>query len=77
LQYGGTTIVLEQVVISDAAGTTNTQGMISFLVPQDTTTATFILLPGHTPVATTQATIPFQVPQRQVSGPGGFWGTPV
>ncbi|MFL5704388.1 MAG: zinc ribbon domain-containing protein [Ktedonobacteraceae bacterium] len=63
LQYGGTTIVLEQAVIGDAAaGTTNTQGLVSFLVPQDTTTATFILLPGHTPGATSQATIPFQIP---------------
>ncbi len=63
LQYGGTTIALEQAVIGDAAaGTTNTQGLVSFLVPQDTTTATFILLPGHTPGATSQATIPFQIP---------------
>jgi heme/copper-type cytochrome/quinol oxidase subunit 2 len=63
LQYGGTTIVLDQAVIGDAAaGTTNTQGLVSFLVPQDTTTVTFILLPGHTPGATTQASIPFQVP---------------
>ncbi|HCJ36539.1 MAG TPA: hypothetical protein DHV65_19870 [Ktedonobacter sp.] len=63
LQYGATTIVLEQAVIGDAAaGTTNTQGLVSFLVPQGTTTATFILLPGHTPGATSQATIPFQIP---------------
>lgn len=63
LQYGGTTIVLDQSVIGDAAaGTTNIQGIVSFLVPQDTTAATFILLPGHTPGATTQATIPFQIP---------------
>ncbi len=63
LQYGGTTMALEQAVIGDAAaGTTNTQGLVSFLVPQDTTTATFILLPGHTPGATSQATIPFQIP---------------
>ena len=63
LQYGGTTIALEQAVIGDAAaGTTNTQGLVSFLVPQDTTAATFILLPGHTPGATSQATIPFQIP---------------
>jgi len=63
LQYGGTTIVLEQAVIGDAAaGTTNTQGLVSFLVPQDTSAATFILLPGHTPGATSQATIPFQIP---------------
>lgn len=63
LQYGGTTIVLDQAVIGDAAaGTTNTQGLVSFLVPQDTTTVTFILLPGHTPGATNQATIPFQIP---------------
>lgn len=63
LQYGGTTIALEQAVIGDAAaGTTNVQGLVSFLVPQDTTTATFILLPGHTPGATSQATIPFQIP---------------
>ncbi len=63
LQYGGTTIVLDQAVIGDAAaGTTNTPGMVSFLVPQGTTAATFILLPGHTPGATTQATIPFQIP---------------
>jgi hypothetical protein len=63
LQYGGTTIALDQAIIGDAAaGTTNTQGLVSFLVPQDTTTATFILLPGHTPSATSQATIPFQIP---------------
>ena len=63
LQYGGTTIALEQAVIGDAAaGTTNTQGLVSFLVPQDTTAATFILLPGHTPGATNQAAIPFQIP---------------
>jgi len=63
LQYGGTIIALEQAVIGDAAAdTTNTQGLVSFLVPQDTTTATFILLPGHTPGATTQATIDFQIP---------------
>ncbi|HET9999704.1 MAG TPA: zinc-ribbon domain-containing protein [Ktedonobacteraceae bacterium] len=63
LQYGGTTIALEQAAIGDAAaGTTNVLGLVSFLVPQDTTTATFILLPGHTPGATTQATIPFQIP---------------
>ncbi len=63
LQYGGTTISLEQAVIGDAAaGTTNVQGLASFLVPQDTTAATFILLPGHTPGATSQATIPFQIP---------------
>ncbi|HLZ55783.1 MAG TPA: zinc ribbon domain-containing protein, partial [Ktedonosporobacter sp.] len=54
LQYGGTTIVLDQAVIGDAAaGTTNIPGIVSFLVPQDTTAATFILLPGHTPGATT------------------------
>ncbi len=63
LQYGGTTIALEQAVIGNAsAGTTSTQGLVSFLVPQDTTTATFILLPGHTPGATSQATIPFPIP---------------
>lgn len=63
LQYGGTTIVLDQAVIGDAAaGTTNIQGLVSFLVPQETTTATFIMLPGHTPGATSQAIIPFQIP---------------
>jgi hypothetical protein len=63
LQYGGTTIQLEQALIGDAAaGTTNIPGLVSFLVPQETTTATFILLPGHTPGATSQATIPFQIP---------------
>ncbi|HJT58752.1 MAG TPA: hypothetical protein VJ761_19740 [Ktedonobacteraceae bacterium] len=63
LTYGGTTIALEQAVIGNAAaGTTNVPGLVSFLVPQETTTATFILLPGHTPGATTQATIPFQIP---------------
>lgn len=63
LQYGGTTIVLDQSAIgAAAAGTTNIPGVVSFLVPQDTAAATFILLPGHTPGATTQATIPFQIP---------------
>src|SRR6266699_211535 len=64
LQYGGTTIQYEQAVIGNAAAdTANVPGMVSFLVPQDTTTATLILLPGHlTPGATSQATIPFQIP---------------
>lgn len=63
LEYGGTTIQLEQAVIGDAAaGTTNIPGLVSFVVPQETTMATFILLPGHTPGATNQATLPFQVP---------------
>jgi hypothetical protein len=63
LQYGATTITLEQAVVGNAApSTTNVPGMVSFLVPQDTTAATFVLLPGHTPGATTQATIPFQIP---------------
>lgn len=65
LQYGGTTITLDQSVVGNAAaGTTNIPGIVSFQVPQDTTAATFILLPGHlTPGgATSQATIPFQIP---------------
>ncbi|HEY5004299.1 MAG TPA: zinc ribbon domain-containing protein [Ktedonobacteraceae bacterium] len=63
LQYNGTTITSEQLVIGNIdANTTNIQGLISFLVPQDTTAATFILLPGHTPGATSQATIPIQIP---------------
>lgn len=63
LHYGETTIALDQAVIGNAAaGTTNVPGLVSFLVPQETTTATFILLPGHTPGAISQATIPFQIP---------------
>lgn len=63
LQYAGTVIPCDQAMIGGiAANTTNTQGLVSFLVPQDTTTATFILLPGHTLGATSQATIPVQVP---------------
>ncbi len=64
LTYGATTITLEQAVIGNAApGTTNIPGIVSFLVPQGTTSATLVLLPGHlTPGATTQATIPFQIP---------------
>ena len=64
LQYGANTITLEQAVVGNAAAsTTNVPGVVSFLVPQDTTAATFVLLPGHlTPGATTQATIPFQIP---------------
>jgi len=64
LQYGATTITLEQAVIGNAApSTTNVPGVVSFLVPQGTTAATFVLLPGHlTPGAITQATIPFQIP---------------
>jgi len=63
LHYGGTIAALDQEVIGNAdAGTTNTPGLVSFLVPQDITTATFILLPGHTPGATSQATISFQIP---------------
>jgi len=63
LQYGGTIITLEQVVLGDdGPNTTNVPGIFSFLVPQGTTAATFILLPGHTPNTTSQATIPFQIP---------------
>lgn len=63
LEYGGTTIQREQAVIGDAAaGTPNIPGLVSFVVPQEITMATFILLPGHTPGATNQATLPFQVP---------------
>ena len=63
LQYSGTTITCEQLVIGNIdANTTNIPGLISFLVPQDTTAATFLLLPGHTPGATSQASIPFQIP---------------
>ncbi len=63
LQYGGTTITLEQVVLGNVApSTTNVPGIVSFLVPQGTTAATFILLPGHTAGTTSQATIPFQIP---------------
>jgi zinc-ribbon domain len=69
LQYGATVIALDQVVIGTTPGgtidpgLTNIQGLVSFLVPQDITTATFILLPGHlTPGATTQATISIQIP---------------
>ena len=63
LQYGATTITLDQADIGNAApGTTNVPGIVSFLVPQGTTAANFILLPGHlTPGATNQATIPFQI----------------
>jgi hypothetical protein len=66
LEYGGTTITLEQDIVGDTSpGTSNIQGIVSFLVPKDTTAATFILLPGHlTPGATSQATIPFQLPQK-------------
>ena len=60
LQYGATTITPDQAIIgSAAANTTNVPGLVSFLVPQDTTAATFILLPGHlTPGATSQTQIP-------------------
>jgi hypothetical protein len=67
LQYSGTTITLDQASVGSAApDTTNVPGVVSFIVPQDTTAATFVLLPGHlTPGSTgstTQATIPFQIP---------------
>jgi flagellar basal body-associated protein FliL len=63
LQYGATTITLEQAVVGNAApSTANVPGVVSFLVPQGTMAATLVLLPGHTPGATTQATIPFQIP---------------
>jgi len=63
LHYGGATIQLEQALIgAAAAGTTNIQGLVSFVVPQETTAAIFILLPGHTPGATSQTSIPFPIP---------------
>lgn len=61
LQCGTTTITPSNNNVGKAtANTTATKGIVSFQVPQGTTSCSLILLPGHTPGATTQAEIPFQ-----------------
>jgi hypothetical protein len=63
LQCGSTSIVLSNNLIGNAsANTTAVKGIVSFKVPQGTSSCSLILLPGHTPGATSQAEIPFQVP---------------
>src|SRR5260370_17389820 len=63
LQYGGTTINLQQAVIGDAAaGTPNLPRLVYLVLPQYTAMATFISLPCHTPCATHPATHPLPNP---------------
>ena len=63
LQFGGTSIVENgDTLPTPAAGTSNATGLVSFLVPQEDTTFTLVLLPNGVTGATSQATIPFQIP---------------
>src|SRR5712692_790216 len=62
LQFGGTTIAeTGDTLPTPAAGTSNATGLVAFLVPQENTTFTLVLLPNGVTGATTQATIPFQI----------------
>jgi heme/copper-type cytochrome/quinol oxidase subunit 2 len=63
LQFSGTIIVEHgDTLPTPAAGTNNATGLVAFLVPQDVTAFTLVLLPNGVTGATSQATIPFQIP---------------
>ena len=63
LQFGGTTISeTNDTIPTTAAGTSNLMGLVAFLVPQENTSFTLLLLPSDLNGATSQATIPFQFP---------------
>ena len=63
LQFGGTTIAeTGDAIPRIAASTSNLTGLVAFLVPQENTSFTLILLPSDLNAATSQATIPFQIP---------------
>ncbi|MFL5656788.1 MAG: hypothetical protein ACJ8CB_21730 [Ktedonobacteraceae bacterium] len=63
LQFGGTTISeTSDTIPTTAAGTSNLTGLVAFLVPQENTSFTLVLLPSDLNGATSQATIPFQIP---------------
>src|ERR1051326_983043 len=63
LQFGGTTISeTSDTVPTTVAGTSNLLGLVAFLVPQEETSFTLLLLPSDLNGATSQATIPFQFP---------------
>jgi len=63
LQFGGTTISeTNDTIPTTTAGTSNLTGLVAFLVPQENTSFTLLLLPSDLNGATSQATIPFQFP---------------
>ena len=63
LQFGGVTISeTNDTIPTTAAGTSNLTGLVAFLVPQENTSFTLVLLPSDLNGATSQATIPFQFP---------------
>src|SRR5436305_14452930 len=63
LKFGGTTISeTSDTIPPTAAGTSHLIGLVAFLVPQEETSFTLVLLPNDLNGATSQATIPFQIP---------------
>ncbi len=63
LQFGGATISeTSDTIPPTAPGTSHLIGLIAFLVPQEETSFTLVLLPSDLNGATSQATIPFQIP---------------
>jgi len=63
LQFGGTTISeTSDTIPPTAAGTSHLIGLVAFLVPQEETSFTLVLLPSDLNGATSQATISFQIP---------------
>ena len=63
LQFGGTTISeTSDTIPTTVAGTSHLIGLVAFLVPQEETSFTLVLLPSDLNGATSQATIPFQIP---------------
>jgi len=63
LQFGGTTISeTGDTIPTITASTSNLTGLVAFLVPQENTNFTLVLLPNDINAATSQATLPFQIP---------------
>ena len=63
LQFGGTTISeTGDTIPTTVAGTSNLTGLVAFLVPQEKTNFSLVLLPSDLNGATSQATMPFQIP---------------
>jgi hypothetical protein len=64
LQVGGNQVAEanDSLPTGFAAGTTGSKGLVAFLVPQDSTSFSFVLLGNGTAHASSPAIIPFAIP---------------
>jgi hypothetical protein len=64
LQVGGNQIAEanDSIPTGFVAGTTGSKGLVAFLVPQNSTSFSLVLLGNGTAHASSQATIPFAIP---------------